>query len=236
MASRTLLLKLEKKGLLVLPPRKKDPRPTALRPHVPHSKDTIDSGLQSLRPVEIVLVEPTSPHWNLFACLLNEYHYLGYKTSIGESVKYLVLDQCGRTLACVLFGSAAWKTAPRDLFIGWNRQTRQRNVNLITNNTRFLVLPWVRVPHLASHILSLVSKRINGDWIKKYNHPVWALETFVDSTRFKGTCYKAANWIYLGKTSGRTRNDRFHDIQVPIKDIYLYPLARNFRQTLAADS
>jgi len=236
MASRTLLLKLEQKGLLVLPPRRKDPRPAALRPHVPHSKDTIDSGLQSLRPVEIVLVEPASPHWNLFACLLNEYHYLGYKTSIGESVKYLVLDRRGRTLACVLFGSAAWKTAPRDLFIGWSLQARQRNVNLITNNTRFLILPWVKVPHLASHVLSLVSKRIMGDWIQKYNHPVWALETFVDSSRFKGTCYKAANWIYLGKTKGRTRSDRFHNIQVPIKDIYLYPLARNFRQTLAADS
>lgn len=232
MACRTLLLKLEQKGLLVLPPRKKNPRPAALRPYVPHSKDAIDSGLKTLRPVEIVPVEPASAHWNLFSCLLNEYHYLGYKTSVGESVKYLVFDRCGRPLACVLFGSAAWKTAPRDIFIGWSRDARERNVNLLTNNTRFLILPWVKVPHLASHVLSLVAKRIVGDWIRKYNHPVWCLETFVDSSRFKGTCYKASNWIRLGRTKGRTRQDRSHSIQVPEKDVYLYPLARDFRKAL----
>lgn len=232
MASRTLFLKLEKKGLLVLPPRKKDPRPAALRPHVPHSKDAIDSGLGTLRPVEIVSVEPKNPHWNLFACLLNEYHYLGLQTFVGESMKYLVFDRYGRTLACVLFGSAAWKTQPRDLFIGWSSEARAQNVNLITNNTRFLILPWVKVPHLASHVLSLVSKRIMADWIQKYNHPVWALETFVDSSRFKGTCYRAANWIHLGRTKGRTRSDRFHNIQVPEKDVYLYPLAPDFRKAL----
>ena len=232
MASRTLLLKLEQKGLLILPPRKKDPRPAAFRPHVPHSKDPIDSDLKTLRPIKIVPAEPASPYWALFDCLLNEYHYLGYKTFVGESMKYLVFDRFGRTLACVLFGSAAWKTAPRDVFIGWSCDARQRNVNLITNNTRFLILPWVKVPHLASHVLSLVAKRIMGDWIRKYNHPVWALETFVDSSRFKGTCYKAANWVCLGRTKGRTRQDRFHKIQVPEKDIYLYPLARDFRKVL----
>ena len=232
MASRTLLLKLEKKGFLVLPPRKQVPRSAALRPHVLHSKDEINSSLKTLRPVEIVRVETASPHWTLFACLLNEYHYLGYKTSVGEGMKYLVFDQCGRPLACVLFGSAAWKTLPRDLFIGWSSQARERNVNLLTNNTRFLILPWVRVPHLASHVLSLISKRIMGDWIQKYNHPVWALETFVDSSRFKGTCYRAANWIHLGRTKGRTRADRFHKIQVPEKDVYLYLLKRDFRKAL----
>ena len=232
MASRTLLLKLEKKGLLFLPPRKQVPRSAALRPHAPHSKDQINSSLKMLRPVEIVRVETASPHWRLFAHLLNEYHYLGYKTSVGESMKYLVFDRCGRTLACMLFGSAAWKTLPRDLFIGWSSQAREQNVNLITNNTRFLILPWVRVPHLASHVLSLISKRIMGDWIQKYGHPVWALETFVDSSRFKGVCYKAANWIRLGRTKGRTRGDRFHDIQVPEKDVYLYPLKRDFREAL----
>lgn len=232
MACRTLLLKLEQKCLLVLPPRKQNPRSQSLRLYVPHSKDAIESDLETLRPVSIALVSPENAYWNLFACLLNEYHYLGYKTSVGENMKYLVFDRSGRVLACVLFGSAAWKTAPRDAFIGWSREVRQRNVNLITNNARFLVLPWVKVPHLASHVLSLVSKRIMEDWIQKYNHPVWALETFVDTSRFKGTCYKAANWIHLGKTKGRTRSDRFHDIQVPIKDVYLYPLSRDFRKAL----
>lgn len=232
MACRTLLLKLEQKNLLTLPPRRKDPRPAALRHYVPHRKDPIDSDLAALRPIKIINVEPGTEHWNLFSCLLDENHYLGYKTSVGENVKYLVLDRSDRPLACLLFGSAAWKTAPRDLFIGWSREVRQRNINLITNNTRFLVLPWVKVPHLASHVLSLVSKRIMEDWIQKYNHPVWALETFVDSSRFKGTCYRAANWIHLGKTKGRTRSDRFHDIQVPVKDVYLYPLSRDFRKAL----
>ena len=232
MACRTLLLKLEQKGHIVLPPRKKDPRPAALRPYVPHRKDAIDSDLAALRPIKTVNVEPGTEHWKLFSCLLDEYHYLGYKTSVGESLKYLVLDRSDRPLACMLFGSAAWKTAPRDTFIGWSREIRQRNVNFLTNNTRFLILPWVRVPHLASHILSLISKKITGDWIKKYNHPIWALETFVDCERFKGTCYRAANWIHLGKTKGRTRSDRFNNIRVPIKDVYLYPLAKNFREAL----
>jgi hypothetical protein len=232
MASRTLLLKLEQKGLVVLPVRKQIPKTAPLRPHVSHSTDPIGSDLKILRPLEVVALDPASPYWKLFACLLNEHHYLGYKTSVGESMKYMVFDRLGRTLACVLFGSAAWKTAPRDTFIGWSRQARERNVNLITDNTRFLILPWVKVPHLASHVLSLISKRIVGDWIQKYNHPVWALETFVDSSRFKGTCYKAANWIRLGRTKGRTRQDRFHAIQVPEKDVYLYPLAGDFRKNL----
>ena len=232
MASRTLLLKLEKKGFVVLPARKQIPKTAPLRPHVSHSTDPIGSDLKTLRPLEVVALDPANPYWKLFACLLNEHHYLGYKTSVGESMKYMVFDRLGRALACVLFGSAAWKTAPRDTFIGWNRQARERNVNLITDNTRFLILPWVKVPHLASHVLSLISKRIVGDWIQKYNHPVWALETFVDSSRFKGTCYKAANWIRLGRTKGRTRQDRFHAIQVPEKDVYLYPLAGDFRKNL----
>lgn len=236
MACRTILLKLEKKGLIILPARRRQSPRRGKRAAVPHCKDAVDSNLKTLQPAKTVIVETGTELYKLFSCLLDKYHYLGYKTSVGENMKYLCLDRSDRPLACMLFGSAAWKTAPRDNFIGWNHQTRQRNVNLITNNTRFLILPWVRVPHLASHVLSLISKRITGDWIKKYNHPVWGLETFVDSTRFKGTCYKAANWIYLGKTSGRTRNDRFHDIQAPIKDIYFYPLASNFRQALVADS
>lgn len=232
MACRALLLKLEKKGLIILPARRRQSPRRGKRADVPHCKDAVDSTLKTLQPVKTLIVEAGTELCKLFSCLMDKYHYLGYKTTVGENMKYLVLDSSDRPLACMLFGSAAWKTAPRDAFIGWSRQTRQKNVNLITNNTRFLVLPWVRVPHLASHVLSLISKRIVCDWIKKYNHPVFGLETFVDSTRFKGTCYKAANWICLGKTQGRTRSDRFHDIQVPVKDVYFYPLARDFRQAL----
>ena len=232
MSCRTLLLKLERRNLVVLPVRRQEPRPRLAKAYQPHSKDPIICDLRDLQPLRVIEVKTADEERKIFSFFLDEYHYLGYKTSVGENMKYLVFDNRQRILACVLFGSAAWKTAPRDIFIGWSDQARQRGVNFITNNTRFLILPWVKVPHLASHILSLVSRRIMGDWVEKYNHLVLALETFVDSTRFRGTCYKAANWIYLGKTKGRTRNDRFNKIQVSIKDVYFYPLKSDFRKAL----
>ena len=128
---------------------------------------------------------------------------------VGENIKYLIKDNTGRPLACALFGSAAWKCAARDTFIGWESACRERNLFLLTNNTRFLVLPWVRVPCLASHILSRITRRIRADWQAKYGHPLSALETFVDRDRFRGTCYQAANWVRVGQTQGRTRNDRY---------------------------
>ena len=233
MACRTLLLKLERRNLVVLPVRKRKPHPRLPKTYQTHSKEMITSDLKSLQPIKIIKVKKGCEYQKIYDYLLNEYHYLGYKTSVGENMKYLAFDKSQRMLACVLFGSAAWKTTARDIFIGWSDGARQKNVNFITNNTRFLILPWVMAPHLASHILSLISKRIKHDWIEKYNHPVWALETFVDSTRFRGICYKAANWMYLGKTKGRTRNDRFHKIQASIKDVYLYPLHPDFRKALA---
>ncbi len=135
-------------------------------------------------------------------------------------------------MACVLFGSAAWKCAVRDDFLGWDVATREGNLQSLTNNTRFLIPSWVQVPHLASHVLALIARRICGDWQSKYGHPVYAMETFVDRSRFKGTCYKAANWQLLGATQVRTRNDRTHSIQAPIKDVYLYPLVPNFRERM----
>ena len=134
----------------------------------------------------------------------------------------------------MLFGSAAWKCADRDAFLGWERGPRERNLQKLTNNTRFLVLPWVAIPDLASHVLGIVARRIRGDWEFKYGHPVHALETFVDRERFKGTCYRAANWLRLGSTRGRTRNDREHRIRESVKDVYLYPLGSDFRRELCA--
>jgi len=147
-------------------------------------------------------------------------------------MKYLVKDRHGRDLACVLFGSAAWKTRPRDLFIGWSHETRSRNLSRLTNNTRFLILPWVHVPHLASHVLGRISRRIRADWQNKYAHPVDLLETFVERERFLGTCYKAANWIHIGSTTGRSRQDRYHTLVAPVKDIYVYPLIPRFKEAL----
>lgn len=235
MACRTLLLKLERAGHFTLPARRRAPVNNSRGISVisaDHSTEAISCDFKSLSEIKIILVQPGSDYHSLFNCLLASYHYLGHRTTVGENMKYLITDGADCPLSCLLFGSAAWKTLPRDIFIGWDHSTRERNVNKITNNTRFLILPWVRVPHLASHILGKISRRISKDWINKYGHPVYLLETFVDRSRFKGTCYKAANWILTGQTKGRTRNDRYTSIQVAAKDVYLYPLVKDFREKL----
>ncbi len=170
----------------------------------------------------------------LFNGLLACYHYLGHRSTVGESLRYLARDRHGRPVACALFGSAAWKCADRDAFLGWDRAVRERNLQCLTNNSRFLISAWVEVPHLASHVLGLIARRICADWQAKYGHPVDALETFVDRSRFKGTCYRAANWLRPGMTRGRTRNDREHRIRAAVKDVYLYPLVADFRRELCS--
>lgn len=236
MAARTLLLKLERAGHIRLPERRGSP-PNAHRNRriapVREPGETICGPLQKIRPLEVSIVAPGCDNARLFNDLLGGYHYLGHRNTVGENLRYLVRDRHGRPVACLLFGSAAWKCADRDAFIGWERPTRERNLHGLTNNTRFLILPWVQVPHLASHVLSLVTRRIRADWQAKYGRPVHALETFVDRSRFKGTCYRAANWLRVGASRGRTRNDRHYRIQVPVKDIYLYPLIADFRKELS---
>lgn len=238
MACRTLLLKLERSGHIVLPRRRREAANHArgsTRADADLFMDQTDPivcDLKSLLPLNIELVGGQSESHRLFNHLLSRHHYLGFKTTVGENIKYLVRDCKRRVLSCLLFGSAAWKTLPRDLFIGWDHLTRQRNINQITNNVRFLILPWIRAPHLASHILGRILSRIQEDWIHKYGRSIYLLETFVDRERFRGTCYQAANWICLGQTKGRTRNDRHTSIQVPIKDVYVYPLTKDFREKL----
>lgn len=168
MACRTLLAKLEQRGHIILP-RPQTPgrgcRKVSI-PYVPHKTTLVACSLSDLEPVSIQLVE-NAGLLGLFQCLLARYHYLGFRSTVGENMKYLVFDREQNPLACLLFGSAAWKCAPRDDFIGWNAETRKANLKFLTNQMRFLVLPWVRVPHLASHILGRVARRINGDWMKK---------------------------------------------------------------------
>lgn len=235
MAARTLLLKLERAGHIRLPKRRCPPA-NRLRnrnlPLVAHSTELINCGLDELQPLAISIVVPGSNDQRLFNCLLSHYHYLGHRNTVGENIRYLARDCTGRPLGCALFGSAAWKCAARDVWIGWNQACRERNLGLLTNNTRFLILPWVSVPHLASHLLSILARRIRADWQGKYGHPVHALETFVDRNRFLGTCYQAANWLRLGSTQGRTRNDRRHCLHASVKDIYFYPLIPNCRRVL----
>lgn len=235
MACRTLLLKLERGGCIQLPARRR--RSTnGFRNRCPlwvsHSTDVISCRLGGLMPLEVVEVSARADELALFKCLLSEYHYLGHRNTVGENMKYLVRDGGGRALACVLFGAAAWKTAPRDAFIGWDARSREANLGGVANNTRFLILPWVQVAHLASHVLSRVIRRVRSDWMEKYGHAVHLLETFVDRSRFHGTCYQAANWICVGQTQGRTRNDRDRSIRVGPKAIYVYPLTRHFRREL----
>lgn len=237
MAARTLLLKLERAGYVRLPARR-GPSPNGRRnrqvaPVAPPSQP-VGGRLRDLLPLGVSVVAPGSADARLFHGLLAHEHYLGQRNTVGENIRYLVRDRHGRPVACALFGSAAWQCADRDAFLGWDRPTRQRNLQLLTNNTRFLIPAWVQVPHLASHVLGLIARRIRADWQAKYGHPVQALETFVDRWRFQGTCYRAANWLRVGRTRGRTRNDRAHRLRAAVKDVYLYPLVADFRRELSA--
>ena len=238
MACRSLLLKLEKLGHITLPPRinqVNNPLRNRSIQYVLHQKLPIQAKLKALAPIQIEPVQNQKQE-ALFKTLIALYHYLGYCGTVGENMKYIVSDHEANPLACLLFGSAAWKIAPRDAFIGWDAKTRKRNLHLISNNMRFLILPWVQVPNLASHILGRIARRISTDWINKYGHPLYLLETFVDRDRFRGICYRAANWIYVGPTKGRTRNDCYNNIRVPIKEVYLYPITKNFREGLQDES
>jgi hypothetical protein len=236
MACRTLLLKLEQRGYITLPGRRCPGRGSrkVTIPYVPHKTAPIAYSLSDLKPVSIQLVEDAGL-LGLFQCLLARYHYLGFGGTVGENMKYLVFDREHNPLACLLFGSAVWKCAPRDDFIGWNAETRKANLKFLTNQMRFLVLPWVRVPHLASHILGRVARRISSDWIEKYGHPIYLLETFVERDCFRGICYQASNWIRVGQTTGRSRNGH-PGLKVPIKDVYLYPLTKRFREALSHEA
>jgi hypothetical protein len=201
MAARTLLLKLERSGHIRLPKRR-GPSPNGRRnrrvPGIEHATEPICGARRDLRPLAVSVVAPGSEDLRLFNGLLARYHYLGHRNTVGENLRYLVRDRVGRPLACALFGSAAWKCAARDDFLGGDRAARERNLQRLTNNTRFLIPAWVVVPHLASHVLGRLVRRIRADWQAKYGHPVHALETFVDRDRFKGTCYRAANWRRRG--------------------------------------
>ena len=237
MACRTLLLKLERRGQIRLPERQR-PSPNALRnrrtQELPSERTPIEGVLGELQPVRIELLGEGHPDGRMFRFLLQTHHYLGLRNSVGENLKYLARDRHGRPLACLLFGAAAWKAKARDEWLGWTGVQRERALPLLANNTRFLVLPWVRVPHLASHLLGRVGRRLDADWRFKYGHGIEVLETFVDRERFRGTCYRGAGWVHVGATAGRSRNDRDQTLAVPVKDVYLRPLFPDFRRRLCA--
>lgn len=239
MACRSLLRKLERAGYITLPPPRR-PANNELRNRcrqsVLHSTHRIACPLGELMPLEVLAVGPRGSASRVFGSLLDQYHYLGHRSCVGEHQRYLVRDRFGRTLSCLLFGSAAWTTKTRDEYVGWSHDERRSRLQWVTNNTRFLILPWVDVRNLASHVLGLVCRRIRSDWLRKYGHPVSLLETFVDQSRFTGTCYQASGWKYLGASSGRTRNSRDWLTRVSEKGIYVRPLIRGFRRELCDES
>ena len=230
MSCRLALLKMERDGHLTLPPPKtKHTKPyKRLRTLWAMEQAEITKGAGEFELVLEVVTSRTGALWNEF---IDRYHYLGYKTLPGAQLRYFVKAD-GQILALLGFGAAAWKTAPRDNYIGWDKGTRRKNLHLIVNNARFLILPWVRSKNLGSRILALASKRISADWQERYNYCPVLLETFVEKQRFQGTCYKAANWACVGDTRGRGKLGN-RDGEVPIKSVWLYPLCKDFRNRLS---
>ena len=231
---RGYLLALERAGHITLPAKRcNPPNPLANRkkPEKVHVDESIiNNPIRELHPLTIVQVRNT-PQEQLYNSLIEHYHYLGYVHPVGKHLKYIIYSGV-RAISCISFSSAPRHIGSRDKYIGWDQYVRRRNIQLIAYNTRFLILPWVKVKNLASHILSLVSKQISKDWLAVYQHPVYYLETFVDTERFKGTCYKAANWKYMGLTTGRGKNDKTNKPNRSLKAVWGYPLDRNFREKL----
>jgi hypothetical protein len=234
MAARTLLLKLERKGFIALPARRRPPGNAAKRSPVQcelFAPIAHTGALSTVQPLKIEAVTSTGSR-RLLTAVLREHHYLGMGRPVGENLGYLIYSSGGPLLAAVWFGASAWKVIERDRFIGWSADQRERGLALIANQSRFLILPGVAVPHLASHILGLLSRRIAADWHSKYGHRIVMLESFVECDRFAGTCYRAANWRCVGVTAGRSRQDRFHQRRVPLKSVWLYPLQADWREVL----
>ena len=233
---RQLLERLRDQGWLTLPPvQSSGPRgPRQIRLSEAGAPQlTLEGSAGEFEPLEWRVVQSGSES-RLWMELIDRHHYLAYRVPVGANLRYMVRSPRSgeQVLACLLWSSPAWKMAARDQWIGWNQQQRAQNLQLVVNNSRFLILPWVRVAHLGSWTLGQVLRRLSGDWQKKYGHGITLVETFVERERFRGTVYRAANWQRVGETQGRTRQDCYNCMQVPVKDIYVYPLERNFRQVL----
>lgn len=236
MVCRGLLLQLDRAGAIELPAvRRRPPNPLVLRcrpePVVPDNRP-VRGPLREILPLEIEQVRQSEQE-PLFNSLVEQYHYLRYQRPVGEHLKYLVRTR-GQAIACLAFSSAPRHLASRDRFIGWDAAARRRNLHLIAYNTRFLILPWVQqAPHLASHILGRMARQVSRDWERFYAHPIHLLETFVDPERFAGTCYRAANWMVVGKTTGRGKDSNSDLPNRSLKLVLVLPLDRRFRELLS---
>ncbi len=232
MSCRVAMLRMAEDGLITLPPPRRKPPP---RQKIHFSSQTdpqaaITQPVHELAPVQLcpVIHRDHSRLWNEY---IHRYHYLGHQPLPGAQLRYFAtIDQ--QIVVALGFGAAAWQTAPRDQFIGWSHEQRRNNLPLVVNNARFLIMPWVKSNNLASSILGMIARRLPHEWHNRYGIRPVLLETFVDTERFSGTCYKAANWINVGKTKGRGKLGPAGKQSVPIKDIWLYPLCRQFRTKL----
>ena len=239
-AARAFLEKLAARGLVVLPAlqlQHSHPRPKADGPVlVDWPTDPISEPLWVLAPLQWIVPVAGRPEAKRFDAYVQSYHYLGLRV-VGQNMKYLVRDKQGRDLACLLFGAAAWRAGARDEFVGWDQRQRAAALHYLANNSRYLILPWVKVPGLASHLLGQVAGRLSQDWQHKYGHPIHLLESFVEQGRFRGTCYRAGNWVCVGQTQGRGRQGA-NPLQPtePAKDVYLLPLTRHFRRHLLGEA
>jgi hypothetical protein len=234
MVCRGLLLMLHRGGEIELPLvtyKRHNPLAHRARPApVLLDQTPIEGKLKDVGPIQFEQVRRTADE-PLFNSLMEHHHYLGYEQPVGEHLKYLVWA-CGRPLACLAWSSAPRHIGSRDRYIGWSADVRRRNIRYVAYNTRFLILPWVRIEHLASHLLSRMTARLSADWERVYGHPLYLAETFVDTERFRGTCYRAANWVPVGQTTGRGKDDQTHRVNRSIKDVLALPLHRRFRQLL----
>jgi hypothetical protein len=234
MVCRGLLLMLHRAGEIGLPAIRQVSLNPFLRREKPQAVSVdatpIRGALAGIRPISLQQVRRTSEE-PLFNSLIEQHHYLGYEQPVGEHLKYLVWAQ-GRPIACMAWSSAPRHLGSRDRHIGWSGEARRRNIRFVAYNTRFLILPWVEVPHLASHILGRIASSLSKDWEHLYDHPVYFAETFIDPGRFRGTCYRAANWKLLGLTTGRGKNDMTHRPNRPVKEVLGYALTPRFRELL----
>jgi hypothetical protein len=235
MSCRVAMLRMEKDGLLTLPKPMNVPRNRSRQPKITGASDPRGRicVLNSPWPPIVLQRVKTPTESSLWNELIERYHYLRYHPLPGAQMRYMVYGG-SEVLAVLGFGAAAWKVAPRDRYIGWTAQQRQARLHLIVNNARFLILPWITWPNLASRILSIGARQLPGDWKERYNYAPVFMETFVEQGRFKGTCYKAANWIHVGQTQGRGKLDRMHCNAAPVKEIFLYPLRKHPRKELCA--
>lgn len=236
MVCRSLLLLLESKGYIKLPARKFTPHnPLAKRkkPSKPIVDQTpIECAIGELLPINLEQVRRTAFE-KLFNGLISEYHYLDYTQPIGEHLKYIAFAG-ERPIACLAWGSSPWYIGARDRFIGWSKEKRESNLHLIANNLRFLILPWIDVPCLASYLLALNRRCLSREWQRLYHHPIHLVETFVDTEKYQGTCYKADNWICVGKTTGLGKLSKSRRPSLSKKNVYIHPLTRRFRRELCA--